>query len=44
LYISGYTDGAFLPGVRRETMGPLLTKPFTPHALASKVRETLDGA
>jgi CheY-like chemotaxis protein len=41
LYISGYTDDMMQPdgnGLR----GPLLEKPFTPQALADRVREVLD--
>ena len=42
LYMSGYTDDAVVRhGVLEEGM-PYLQKPFTPQALASKVREVLD--
>src|SRR5258706_3317769 len=42
LYMSGYTDEAIIhPGVLDEGI-PFLQKPFTPHALAQKVREVLD--
>jgi CheY-like chemotaxis protein len=44
LFMSGYTDDAILHhGVLEEGM-PFLAKPFTPHALAQKVREVLDQA
>jgi len=42
IYMSGYTDDAVVRhGVLEEGM-PYLQKPFTPQALASKVREVLD--
>ena len=42
LYMSGYTDGAVVrQGVLAEGL-PFLQKPFTPNALALKVREVLD--
>ncbi len=42
LYMSGYTDDAVVRhGVLEEGM-PYLQKPFSPRALASKVREVLD--
>jgi PAS domain S-box-containing protein len=42
LYMSGYTDDAVVRhGVLEEGM-PYLQKPFTPRALAAKVREVLD--
>jgi two-component system, cell cycle sensor histidine kinase and response regulator CckA len=43
LYMSGYTDSAIVyHGVLEEGM-PFLQKPFTPDALAVKVRECLDS-
>jgi len=44
LYMSGYTDDAIL---RHGILGPgeaFIGKPFTPHAIARKVRDTLDGS
>jgi two-component system cell cycle sensor histidine kinase/response regulator CckA len=41
LYISGY-NRTLTPGAGQRP-GPLLAKPFTPHALASKVREVLNA-
>jgi CheY-like chemotaxis protein len=43
LYMSGYTDDAVIRhGVQRGKT-PFLQKPFTPLALATRVREVLDG-
>jgi two-component system cell cycle sensor histidine kinase/response regulator CckA len=42
LFMSGYADDALLTRVRGTT-GAFLPKPFTPDALAKKVREVLDG-
>ena len=42
LYVSGYADDTAPHGVPREAANILL-KPFTPPALARKVREVLDG-
>jgi len=43
LYISGYTDGTLDTETASATGGELLPKPFTPDALARKVRELLDA-
>jgi DNA-binding NarL/FixJ family response regulator len=43
LFMSGYTDDAIVRyGIEQTTMA-FLQKPFTPTALARKVREVLDG-
>jgi PAS domain S-box-containing protein len=42
LYISGYTDHAIVRGGQLEPGLAFLQKPFTPDALARKVREVLD--
>jgi PAS domain S-box-containing protein len=44
LYMSGYMDAASLPNSSLETNLSFLQKPFTPDALARKVREVLDTA
>lgn len=42
LFMSGYTDDSILRNGIREKQDHFLHKPFTPAALASKVREVLD--
>ncbi len=43
LYVSGYTDDAVVRhGIVQDDAG-YLQKPFTPHMLATKVREALAG-
>ena len=44
LCMSGYADEAILRHVLLVEGTPFLQKPFTPHALAQKVREVLDAA
>ena len=44
LYMSGYTADAILRDGVVHAASDLLQKPFTPDALAAKVREVLDGA
>jgi len=43
LYISGYTDGAMDLSIVRAAGSEFLAKPFTPNALARKVRDLLDA-
>ena len=43
LFVSGYTDDQALQGGRNATSSLHLSKPFSPAALAAKVREVLDG-
>jgi CheY-like chemotaxis protein len=43
LYFSGYTADTAALQELVETGSVLLSKPFTPQQLASKVREVLDG-
>jgi hypothetical protein len=42
--VSGYTDDALGPQGILEEGKAFLQKPFTPSALARKIREVLDGA
>jgi DNA-binding NtrC family response regulator len=43
LYISGYADEAIVRHGILIDGTPFMQKPFTPHGLARKVREVLDG-
>ena len=43
LFMSGYTDHAVLRNGELEQAISFIQKPFTAHALAKKVRETIDG-
>jgi signal transduction histidine kinase/CheY-like chemotaxis protein len=42
LYVSGYTEPAITERAGLDASAPFLSKPFTPAALAAKVREVLD--
>jgi two-component system cell cycle sensor histidine kinase/response regulator CckA len=42
LYMSGYTDNVIAEGGVLEAGMSFLQKPFSPRALAAKVREVLD--
>ena len=43
LYMSGFTDEAFVQDRMSQRSAPLLLKPFTQETLASKVRQVLDS-
>ena len=43
LYMSGYFDDAHVRAQLAEAQASVLQKPFTPRALAAKVRQVLDG-
>ncbi len=43
LYLSGYTDDAIVRHGILEGQAPFLQKPFSPAALAQKVRDVLDA-
>lgn len=44
LFMSGYTRNAMVKAGRLEDEASYLEKPFTPHQLASRVREILDAS
>jgi DNA-binding response OmpR family regulator len=43
IFMSGYSDRAIEDRKNLELAGGYLAKPFSPEALAAKVREVLDG-
>lgn len=43
VFMSGYTDDPVVRGAITSTSTPFLPKPITPLALATKVRQVLDG-
>ena len=43
IFATGYSADAVLLGMLRERGLPMLQKPYSPHDLARKVREVLDG-
>ncbi len=43
LYMSGYTDTTIIKSGLEQENSAFLQKPFTPHALAQKVRDVLEG-